>query len=51
MDWTDLALDSDTWRALVSAVMNRGVPKVWGNCLTEGVFASQEGLYYMELVA
>jgi hypothetical protein len=30
MDWSDLAQDSDTWRALVSAVMNLGVPKLCG---------------------
>jgi hypothetical protein len=26
MDWIDLVLDGDTWRAVVSAVMNLRVP-------------------------
>jgi hypothetical protein len=32
MNWIDLALDRDQWRALVNKVMNFGVPKkCWGN--------------------
>jgi hypothetical protein len=34
MDWIELALDKDTWRVLVSAVMNLRVPKNAGNFLT-----------------
>jgi hypothetical protein len=30
MEWIDLAQDRDRWRALVSRVMNLGVPKMWG---------------------
>jgi len=29
-DWMELAQDSDRWRALVSTVMNIGVPKMRG---------------------
>ena len=34
MDWIELAQDMARWRALVSAVMNLGVPQNAGNFLT-----------------
>jgi hypothetical protein len=33
-DWIDMALDRDSWRDIVSAVMNLRVPQNAGNFLT-----------------
>jgi len=34
MDWIDVSVDRDGWRALVDAVMNIRVPLIGGNLLT-----------------
>ena len=34
MDWIELALDGDRWRALVNAIANLRVPQNAGNFLT-----------------
>ena len=34
MDWIDMASDRDRWWAVVSAVMDLGVPQNAGNFLT-----------------
>ena len=34
IDWTDLAQDTDKWRATVDIVMNLGSHKMRGNFLT-----------------
>jgi hypothetical protein len=34
MDWIDLAQDRESWRTLVSAVMNLWLPQNAGNLLT-----------------
>ena len=47
MDWIGLAQDTERWRTLVSAVMNRRVPWNAGNFLTS-CKPSQEGLCTME---
>jgi hypothetical protein len=47
-DWIDLVQDRETWRTLVNLVMNRRAQYSEGNCLTEELSASQEGLCSVE---
>jgi hypothetical protein len=49
MDWIELSLDRDRWRALVNVVMNLQSRKMRGIFrLAENRLASQEGLCCME---
>ena len=51
MDWIDLLQIGTGSGALVNAVMNFWVHKMWRiSCLAEYLLASQEGLYSMELL-
>jgi hypothetical protein len=51
MDWNDLALNRDMWRALVNLVMNLWLPLNRGiTGLAEDLLVSREGLCPMELV-
>jgi hypothetical protein len=43
MDWIDLALDTDRWRAVVTTIMNIRVPQNVGNFLTGLVTVSFSG--------
>jgi hypothetical protein len=47
MDWIELVRDRDRWLALVKAVMNLSVTKMWGiSGLVSSKLASQEGLLH-----
>jgi hypothetical protein len=48
LNWLiDLYQDKQKWWTFVDAVMNIGVPKIWGNFLTKKLSASQEWLCSM----
>ena len=49
MDWMDVAQDRDRWRAVVNAVMFRIIRGILR--LVENLLASQEGLFFMKLIA
>ena len=51
MDWIDLVQDRGRWRAVVKAVMNLRVIKMWAiSLVVEELVDSQERLCSMELV-